>query len=103
MLEGAEADGTLNGWTFSDILPGSFTWAGHESRTGTVAQPADARHPRPQRTDARTGEGPMGYPLLIRMEEPAQLSREETASTMATMPVASCYPRSRQAAGPAPP
>jgi hypothetical protein len=35
VLEGAEQDGTLNRWTFSDIRPDAFTWTGLESQQGT--------------------------------------------------------------------
>lgn len=33
-LEGAEGDGTLNRWEFSDITDTTFTWTGRESRDG---------------------------------------------------------------------
>jgi hypothetical protein len=36
VLEGAEDDGTVNRWTFSDIRPGAFTCTGLESRQGTA-------------------------------------------------------------------
>jgi hypothetical protein len=32
VLEGTEADGTLDRWTFRDITPDSFTWIGYESK-----------------------------------------------------------------------
>jgi len=32
LLEGTEADGTLDHWTFTEITPDSFTWTGYESK-----------------------------------------------------------------------
>lgn len=32
VLEGTEADGTLDRWTFTEIAPDSFTWTGYESK-----------------------------------------------------------------------
>jgi hypothetical protein len=32
VLEGTEADGTLDRWEFRDITPRSFTWLGYESK-----------------------------------------------------------------------
>jgi hypothetical protein len=39
LLEGTEADGTLDRWTFTDITPDSFTWTGYESKDGGATWP----------------------------------------------------------------
>jgi hypothetical protein len=39
LLEGTEADGTLDRWTFTEITTDSFTWTGYESKDGGATWP----------------------------------------------------------------
>jgi hypothetical protein len=39
LLEGTEADGTLDRWTFTEITPNSFTWMGYGSKDGGATWP----------------------------------------------------------------
>jgi hypothetical protein len=39
LIEGTEADGTLDRWTFTEITRDSFTWSGYESKDGGTTWP----------------------------------------------------------------
>lgn len=39
LIEGTEADETLDRWTFTDITPDSFTWSGYESKDESATWP----------------------------------------------------------------